>query len=363
MIFVPNPLNRTPLEVESTFALNRPARGKCGSVWGVPGTMWTEIHNEISNVLEEKFGVQRGTTTEDPIMTWDEQKLLLGIMAVQVVGFGVLASIAQAGMCHHRNRRFSLAFMTSLFSGSVAVFFGVITFGCAVEGRWWAGPTAGSSAFELVTQFNNNFLLTNTPMTRFVSLWFFSHCVVDMGLALFFYREEMKVDTGWVHHTIYAIMQIYVLYVGWGTTFSLHMVSELPTLLLAIGVVHEPLRWDDAFGLTFGLSRVVMHAGVMMCYLYFQWHAPLAWFLHVLTFVLHLKFMLHWVNHRFGFTEEPAYVFPEPDAHYLAAMALEDLEDKEAKQEAEKAKKEALNMDTATVSASLMRKGAKRTPD
>lgn len=75
-----------------------------------------------------------------------------------------------------------------MFNGSVATFFGLMVGGCAFEGHWMPEVSDGHSAFDLGRSLALGYMRTSTPATRFVSMWFLSHCLVDMVLAFAYYR-------------------------------------------------------------------------------------------------------------------------------------------------------------------------------
>jgi len=131
----------------------------------------------------------------------------------------------------------------------------------------------------------------------------------------------MKADTGWAHHVFYSFMLLYVLKTDNGVSFTVHLISELPTVILAIGIIHEPARSHDAFGITFLLSRCVMHACITALYAMYVLDAPLPLLLQLFTLYMHCNFMPDWIAHRLGWSDQCAYEYPEPDEDWLARQA------------------------------------------
>lgn len=268
-----------------------------------------------SDALVKYAGVSPGLPESGFFITNNEIKAFFIIVVFQVLAWYAVAAIMMNGMCClHRNRRFALSFITSLVNGIVAVAAGLLTLGCSLEGEWMPQNASGIQA--LSRAYFENFLLSSSALSRFITLWFLSHCLVDMGLALVHYREEMKMDTGWVHHVFYTCLMLYVLSTDMGTGFALHLASETPTLLLAIGAVHEPWAMQDLFGLTFLLFRCIMHAVPTILYTVYMPMYPPPYLLQSLTLYMHVNFTWHWMAHRFGYRSDPAYVFPEPDERW-----------------------------------------------
>lgn len=210
------------------------------------------------------------------------------MLGFQIGAWHLVAAAVHADVCLHRNRRFALSFITSLVNGFVAVIAGLLVFSCAFEGRWM--PSGAMALEPMARGLFEEYLLTSTALSRFISMWFLSHCLVDMILAVLYYKEEMKMDTGWVHHVFYSLLQVYVLSTNWGMSFALHLASELPTFLLAIGAMHEPFAMQDLFGLTFFVFRCAMHTVPTLLYLYFKPHVLAPWILQLLTLYMHINF-------------------------------------------------------------------------
>jgi hypothetical protein len=109
---------------------------------------------------------------------------------------------------------------------------------------------------------------------------------------LMFYPKHIDVLTGWVHHTVYMWLMYHIHVTHTQGSFTLFLVEELPTFLLALGNVSRELRTNLAFGCSFFATRIAWHAFM----LHHFWAArkmmvtPL-WPFIALTLLLHL----HWL--------------------------------------------------------------------
>lgn len=94
---------------------------------------------------------------------------------------------------------------------------------------------------------------------KIIVLYFTAYLIMDVYIGNKEYHNHMKSLSGYFHHSIYIVVNIVSLYFGVFPLYLLHMLSELPTFLLAIGSFDSSLRNDDVFGATFFTTRIVYH--------------------------------------------------------------------------------------------------------
>ena len=81
-------------------------------------------------------------------------------------------------------------------------------------------------------------------------------------------RRELHVVTSVIHHTAYMLLCNWMLRVRASIMFSVCLLEELPTFIMACGRLNKDLRSDHFFGATYFLLRVLLHtfllAGLLM---------------------------------------------------------------------------------------------------
>jgi hypothetical protein len=94
---------------------------------------------------------------------------------------------------------------------------------------------------------------------KIIVLYFTAYLIMDIYIGSQDYATSMKSLSGYFHHTVYTIINMLSLNIGMFPMYLLHMLSELPTLLLSVGSFDSTLRDDNLFGLTFFITRIVYH--------------------------------------------------------------------------------------------------------
>lgn len=94
---------------------------------------------------------------------------------------------------------------------------------------------------------------------KLVVIYFASYLLTDIYVGNLEYPEYMKSLSGNFHHTMYIGINMLSLYTGLYPLYLLHMMSELPTLLLSLGSFDSNFRNDNWFGLTFFSTRIFYH--------------------------------------------------------------------------------------------------------
>jgi hypothetical protein len=106
--------------------------------------------------------------------------------------------------------------------------------------------------------------------------------------------------TGWFHHTLYAVLLVYVLAWEKQGVFLIAGIQELPTIFLSAGHLNKPWRNDILFGSSFFLTRLLSHF-VLINLIHDAWPDRIMfWVTPLLVVPLHLlwfgKFILQQVR-------------------------------------------------------------------
>ena len=102
-------------------------------------------------------------------------------------------------------------------------------------------------------------------------------------MGLLYYRSEVNLLTGWVHHLLYICIVQYTIQRGWANIFCLcalmevcfYLVSyrihsdpsQLPTFILGISFLYPRLRSNIAFAVAFFITRIAFHVVMFISYL------------------------------------------------------------------------------------------------
>lgn len=129
--------------------------------------------------------------------------------------------------------------------------------------------------------------------TREICVFFIAHCLCDLVVGLYDYPSHFGIVTGWIHHTVYIGLMISFLALGCTRMFAAMATNEIPTMILALGVIHPPFRADWGFGMTFLFTRIIFFT--------YMWYEAITSGLHMgfcalqgLLLALHCVWFLDW---------------------------------------------------------------------
>ncbi|KAL2918129.1 hypothetical protein HK105_202056 [Polyrhizophydium stewartii] len=141
--------------------------------------------------------------------------------------------------------------------------------------------------------------LLNSPWAVAVSMYFISYLVCDLAIGYVYYKDQIDMVTGWLHHLIYPIVLLAVVLFQIPGAFMVAAFMELPTIILALGHMKRSFRSEYLFGFSFFVTRIVFH-------LYFAWRTFTVWWsvfpavmiLALGTFPLHIYWFGCWVRRQ-----------------------------------------------------------------
>lgn len=103
-----------------------------------------------------------------------------------------------------------------------------------------------------------DWLEDETPQSRFLTKMFCITLLSDLVIGFLEYRSEIDVLSGWVHHIVYIEILRNFLVAEWSNSFTVCLICEFPTLLLAIGNVFPCARLNNGWiRLAFFPTRIV----------------------------------------------------------------------------------------------------------
>lgn len=137
------------------------------------------------------------------------------------------------------------------------------------------------------------------------SALFVAYLVTDLVLGTLHYRSQMNVLTGWVHHTVYIGLVLYILSHRYSHIFVLAAFMELPTFILALSMLIPATRSDEFFAVMFFAVRIVYHGILLVIFaapygrlhgtaLFNSMGEPLASSLPVISLLAAAPLHIHW---------------------------------------------------------------------
>jgi hypothetical protein len=142
------------------------------------------------------------------------------------------------------------------------------------------------------------FLLTENIYGRVGALSMIGFMSLDLIIGSIDYREQIRMDTGWVHHTLYLMLYSTMAAYG-GTQYLIAgACCEMPTFIMALGTVVPELRQELAFGVTFLFTRIIWFSLLLVVYSISSYNAWLPAYLYapplVAAIAMHIWWMRAW---------------------------------------------------------------------
>lgn len=140
-----------------------------------------------------------------------------------------------------------------------------------------------------------------------VTVWFALANIVDLLFGLVYYPKQLGLLTAHIHHSVFIWIMwtsstgngLFLTANPFAPAFSLMLIEEIPTFLLALGSIVPALRTDIGFGATFFLLRIVYHIFIFAYALKSGVETVVA-VLYTLTLTLHLFWFYGWVTKYSG---------------------------------------------------------------
>jgi hypothetical protein len=139
------------------------------------------------------------------------------------------------------------------------------------------------------------FCLQTDDIGIILVLWFALANIFDLIFGILFYRKQVQLLTGYIHHTMFIWICIFSI-TGNGlftsahpftAAFIFHYIEEIPTFILALGSVFPNYRSDYGFGITFFFLRIVYHGFLFFllyknsCTIHTMWTNALSMCMHI----------------------------------------------------------------------------------
>lgn len=116
--------------------------------------------------------------------------------------------------------------------------------------------------------FGKELIITiDTPMSLHITNFFLMHLILDLCVGALFYREYLKPLEGIFHHVFYIALLSIFKFLKMTSAFYMFIWCEIPTLILAMGVLFPKYKWKFGFKISFLLLRIILFVYVSIKYL------------------------------------------------------------------------------------------------
>jgi len=134
-----------------------------------------------------------------------------------------------------------------------------------------AGMTIASLPFmwDYLTSGGNVQSVRTLPVLSLaVNRFFQAYLTADLMMGAAYYRAQVALVTGWIHHIVYILIVEMAIRCSWAHIFCLCASMELPTFILAISSLYPRLRSNVVFALAFFATRIMLHIVLCISYLF-----------------------------------------------------------------------------------------------
>ncbi len=128
-------------------------------------------------------------------------------------------------------------------------------------------------------------------------LFFTAYLLSDLLIGTIYYKKSIGFLTGYIHHSVYIIINLLSIYSNVEREYLSFMVLEIPTLLFSLGNFNSFFRRDYLFGFLFFITRICYHI-----YLTIYYSSNVIIFsASILALSLHFYWFKNWCDKYFKF--------------------------------------------------------------
>jgi hypothetical protein len=139
--------------------------------------------------------------------------------------------------------------------------------------------------------------MLNGAYVDLLSAYFISYLWSDLFLGSLHYMSQVNLLSGWFHHIMYTFIVSFAMSQQVAGIFCLYGVLELPTFLLSLGMVRKSLRHDILFGISFFLTRIVLHV-ILIFSVYDAFPSKSYYAIALGVFPLHVLWFHGWIRQQ-----------------------------------------------------------------
>ncbi|KAL0565082.1 hypothetical protein V5O48_016953 [Marasmius crinis-equi] len=121
--------------------------------------------------------------------------------------------------------------------------------------RFWKDAGEGLKGVEM-----------RTTLALAANRFFQSYLLADLIAGSIYYRSQIHLLTGWMHHIIYVGIVEFAIRQEWPHIFCLAAFMEFPTFILGLSILVPRTRSNVLFALAFFLTRILFHVVLAISY-------------------------------------------------------------------------------------------------
>ncbi|KAG0272550.1 DiGeorge syndrome critical region protein 14 [Linnemannia exigua] len=131
-------------------------------------------------------------------------------------------------------------------------------------------------------------------------VFFMAYLIMDITLGLLYYREQVTLLAGWLHHIVYIGITYYAVTQGETFTYASFMPMEVPTIVVGVGCLDKSLRRDMLYGVSFILFRIMFDFSLTHEIIWNREREMSTTFKTILIFksLMNLKFLQGWFSQQ-----------------------------------------------------------------
>ncbi|KAG0361078.1 hypothetical protein BGX24_005434, partial [Mortierella sp. AD032] len=148
--------------------------------------------------------------------------------------------------------------------------------------------------------FDLRFTPDDNSGTNKLVVFFMTYLLMDIILGFLYYREQVTLLAGWMHHFVYIGITYYAITQGETFTYASFMPMEVPTIVVGVGCLDKSLRRDMLYGVSFILFRIMFDFSLTHEIIWNREREMSTTFKTILIFksLMNLKFLQGWFSQQ-----------------------------------------------------------------
>ncbi|KAI7823496.1 hypothetical protein BX661DRAFT_145489 [Kickxella alabastrina] len=130
-------------------------------------------------------------------------------------------------------------------------------------------------------------IIQSDPFSLGLLGFFVSYLFYDLLLGILYYQSSITLVNGYIHHTLYVAIAIFLAINGAAGIFCMFFYNEIPTIILALGSIRKEWRSDIWFVVVFFVTRIVLHVA-LGCKFYLYSEQRFVWKIILVVFPMHM---------------------------------------------------------------------------
>lgn len=148
--------------------------------------------------------------------------------------------------------------------------------------------------------FDMRFTPDDNEGTIALVVFFMAYLIMDITLGLLYYREQVTLLAGWLHHTAYIGITYYAVTQGETFTYAMFLPMEVPTIVVGVGCLDKSLRRDMLYGFSFIIFRILFDFSLTHEVVWNREREMTTTLKTILIFksLMNLKFLQGWISQQ-----------------------------------------------------------------